>query len=241
MTFKRSLLVLGCALGMFAHTSCQDDKRNEADEVDLDNFDNEVVEEEGIEPDAVEVEDTSVVGAIQDNEELSTFSEGLARAELDDDFRNSEGPYTIFAPSNIAYDELSQKERNQFENVENINETGAGMHYLVVRGEHTAAELRQEIMNSNDAIQLQSLQGETLTLLLKDGEIFLTDAAGDSARITKSDIDAANGIVHIIDRVLKPKDLTRNDVVPKEWNERNDQLDLEQNDDEREPEVNPAG
>ncbi len=238
MKTKKALLVLACAVGMFTYTSCQDDKRNEADEVDLENFNDDESDQElmiqgedgTLDPSLQGEDDNAVAGVIERNEDLRTFSEGMNRAGMKDDFSRGEGPYTIFAPSNIAYDELSQEERNQFENVDNINETGAGMHYLVVRGKLTSNELKKQMNNTSGRLQLTSLQGENLQVSMREGNIVVTDPSGKQATVRESDIDASNGIVHVIDGVLHPKDLTRNDNPPKNWNPRNDQMNWEEGD-----------
>ncbi|WP_424495010.1 fasciclin domain-containing protein [Salinimicrobium sp. GXAS 041] len=238
MKTRRALLVLACSFGMFAYTSCQDNNRGENSEVNLEDFNEEesdqdlmIQGEDNASSSSSQGEDTNAItGTISRNKDLKTFSEGMTRAGIDDDFSRGEGPYTIFAPSNIAYDELSQDERNQFENASEIKKTGAGMHYLVVKGKLTAADLKQQMENTDGTLQLTSLQGETLRVSMRDGNLVVTDPSGKQAKILESDMNATNGIVHIIDRVLHPKDLTKNANPPRDWNTRNDQMDWEEGD-----------
>lgn len=227
MKMRRSILIVGFT-GLFAFTSCQDNNRqNDTDNVELENFDNQEVM---MDQNRMERNNNSVSARIQDDQELSTFSQGMTRAELDDDFREGEGPYTIFAPSNVAYDELSQEERNQFENIDSAR-AGASMHYLVVKDELTSDELRQEIRKANGKYSLKTMQGEKLTASLQGDKIVLRDASGQTATITETDMDASNGTVHVIDRLLRPGDNTRSQAENKDWNMRNDQMDYEQGDD----------
>lgn len=232
MKTRKSLLIFSFTLGMFAFTSCQDNNRqNEAERVDMENNNAEMTEQNRMEQERLDRQNNSVSARLEDNQELSTFSQGMTRAELDDDFREGEGPYTIFAPSNVAYDELSQEQREQFNNIQNRERTGAVMHYLAIEDEVTADELRREIENANGNYTLNTMQGEQLTASLDGEDIVLRDASGNTARITETDLDASNGVVHVIDRVLKPGDDTKNQAENKDWNTRNDQMNYERGDD----------
>lgn len=225
-------MMSGFVIGFFAFTSCQDNtnRGSGTDGVDLGNYDNTEMTEE----DTTDVQqmnrDNSVSDRLQEEQDLSTFSEGMNRAELSDDFEEGEGPYTIFAPSNVAYDELSQEEKNQFENIEETERAGASMHYLVVEEHLSSADLREEIRNANGAYSLTTMQGEQLTASIDGNDIILKDATGSTARITETDLDAANGTVHVVDKVLRPHDNTRNDARTRDWNDRNDQMNWEEGD-----------
>lgn len=228
MKIRKYLMIASFAAGVFTFSSCQDNNRqNDTETVDLENYDND---QNRMDQERMERRNNSISSRIQDDQELSTFSQGMTRAELDDDFREGEGPYTIFAPSNVAYDELSQEERNQFENIDN-ERAGAGMHYLAIEEELTSDQLRQEIQNANGNYSLTTMQGEQLTASLEGDNIVLRDGSGNTATITETDRDASNGIVHVIDGILKPQDDSQSQAQNKDWNDRNDQMNFEQGDD----------
>lgn len=190
---------------LFAFTACQDNnKRQNETEVD-DIQDTEMTEERR--------ENNTVTGRIQDDRELSTFSGGMTRADLSDDFTEGEGPFTIFAPSNDAYDELSAEERDQLENSENIRQVGASTNYLIVERRLPEDSLRQSIHNVGGNLELITLQGEQLMATIEGDSIVLRDGRGNSATIIETDRNASNGVVHVIDRVLRPKDIDRNDAA----------------------------
>ena len=230
MKIRESLYIMSITLGLFAATSCQDNRQSDGNSVDFGNYDKEeTTEDNAMEQERLERENTSISSMISENQDLSTFSEGMTRAELDDDFRQGEGPYTIFAPSNVAYDELSQEDKNQFENID-AERAGASMHYLVVNDELTSEELKTEIQNANGSYGIKTMQGEELTAAMDGENIVLRDASGNTATITEADMDASNGTVHVINRLLRPSDDTQNAAKNQNWNPRNDQLDYEKGD-----------
>jgi len=80
----------------------------------------------------------------------------------------------------------------------------------VVEEELTSEDLKEEIENANGNYSLTTMQGENITASLQGENIVLKDAAGNSATIIQPDNDASNGVVHIIDKMLKPMDASKN-------------------------------
>lgn len=120
--------------------------------------------------------------------------------------------YTIFAPNNDAYASLTEAERNEWNNAQNRDRNVASINYLMVEQRMTQDQLRQQIQNANGNYTIRTMQGENLTASLDGNNIVLRDAAGNQARIVESDAQGSNGVIHVIDRVLRPSDATRNDA-----------------------------
>ena len=79
------------------------------------------------------------------------------------------------------------------------------MTYHVVEGETMAAALTAAIEGAGEeGYTLTTVNGAELTAMMQDGNVVLTDAAGNTATVTQTDIDASNGVVHVIDTVLMP-------------------------------------
>ena len=77
--------------------------------------------------------------------------------------------------------------------------------YHVVEGETSAAALTAAIEAAGaDGYELTTVNGATLTATMDGGNVILTDAAGNTATVTATDVDASNGVVHAIDTVLMP-------------------------------------
>ena len=203
------LIYLFC-FAFFAFASCQDNnKQNEADETEvIETEESEIIEEDGME--------NTVSDEIGDEEELSTFSMGMTRADLSDDFDDGEGPFTIFAPSNAAYDGLSEAERDQIENSEDVEQAASNIHYLVVERELPLSQLRASINDVGGTMELITMQGEKLIASLEGDKVVLKDGLGNAATIIEPDRDASNGVVHVIDGILHPQDIDRNDALQDE-------------------------
>lgn len=209
-------VMIAAVFSMVAFTSCQDnDRRNaeEAERIEMDRLEAEREAEMRVNEERLDREANSITSRIEDNRELSTFSQGMNSAEISDDYREDEGPYTVFAPVNSAYEKLDQEQRDAMMDVQNRDRNNATLHYLMVEGELTEDQLRQEVQNANGSYTLTTMQGEDLIVTLEGDNIVLKDGAGNTARITDSDPDASNGIIYVIDSYLMPKDPTRNEAA----------------------------
>lgn len=182
-----------------------------------------MAEDNRLEQERMDWENNSVFATIGEDTTLTTFSSNLENNELSESFTQEEGPYTLFAPSNEAYQALSQEEIAAYMDPENIDENSAMLYYLAVDEELTEEELRQEIEAANGTYTLTTMQGETIIASLEGEEVVLSDGAGNKATITGTDMDASNGIVHVIDRVLMPQDATRNAAGDMNMNRSNTQ------------------
>ena len=200
---KRTNLLLILSMTLAFATSCQDNNRQNQVE--------EPVMEETRGMDMDEMDDDNVYTRMQEDEELSTYSMGMTRADLSDDLSEGEGPYTIFAPSDSAYEGLTQEEKDALQN-QDIQQLGANTSYLVVERELTADSLRRSITNVGGEMELITMQGEQLMASIQGDDIVLRDGHGNTATVTESDRIAANGVVHVIDKVLRPVDISRNDA-----------------------------
>lgn len=210
MKREKLILMLMVAFGLFAFTACQDNNRQNQAESERD----EMVSPTG-DQDRVSQNQNDFSARIEGDEEISTFSMGMTRAELTDDFAEGEGPYTVFAPDNAAYDKLSQEERQRIE--ASIKSAGSSTNYLVVNRELPEDQLRESIQNVGGDLELITLQGERLIANLDGEDIVLRDGRGNTATIKRADSGESDIIVHVIDNVLQPEDIDRNDFVERNF------------------------
>lgn len=196
-------------MAIVSFSSCNDNDRK-ADNDQMLNDSIRMAEENRLEQERMERENSSVFAMVQEDTVLTTFSGNLESNELSQDFMENEGPYTIFAPSNVAYQSLSAEEREMYNDPMNRDENNARLYYLVVDDEITAADLRSEVQANNGTYTLTTMQGEDLIVTLEADAVVLTDPSGKKAKIIETDIDASNGVVHVIDAVLLPSDVTAN-------------------------------
>ena len=105
------------------------------------------------------------------------------------------GPFTVFAPTNGAFEKLPTGTVGTLLKPENKDKLRRILTYHVVAGEVHAA----------DVVKLQSakaVSGDTITVKGRDGKVHV-----DGANVTKTDIQASNGVIHVIDTVILPKGL----------------------------------
>ena len=209
MKFSRFIIVIFSATALLSFSSCNDnDRKAENDQMLNDSI--RMAEESRMEEERMERENTSVFAMVQEDTVLTTFSGNLESNDLSQGFRENEGPYTIFAPSNEAYEGLSAEEREAYNDPLNMQENNARLYYLVIDEELTAEDLRSEAEANNGTYTLTTMQGEDLIVTLDGDTVVLTDPSGNKATIVEMDIDASNGVVHVIDAVLVPSDVTSN-------------------------------
>lgn len=210
---KTTKMILGVfsAMAMILLSACNDNNRkNDTDQMLNDSI--QMAEENRLEQERMDFENNSLFAMVQEDTVLTTFSRNLESNDLSQTFLEDEGPYTVFAPSNVAYNNLSQEERDAFSDAGKMQENSARLYYLFVDEELTLEELRQEIEAADGSYTLTSMQGEEITATLENDQVVLSDASGNEATITESDVDASNGVVHVIDEVLEPSDVTVNEA-----------------------------
>lgn len=139
-----------------------------------------------------------------ENPDLSTLATAVGAADLAETL-SGPGPFTVFAPNNAAFDALPAGTLDTLTQPEN-KETLAGiLKYHVVEGETMAAALQQLIADGDGSATLTTVAGGELTAAITGENVTLTDAAGNSATVLAADVDASNGVVHVIDAVLMPE------------------------------------
>jgi uncharacterized surface protein with fasciclin (FAS1) repeats len=115
------------------------------------------------------------------------------------------GPFTVFAPTNAAFDKLPAGTVDTLLKPENKAQLTGVLTYHVVAGRMSAADLAKNAMAHGGTATLTTVQGETLMVTKgADGSWWVVDGKGDKARITIADVNQSNGVIHVIDTVLMP-------------------------------------
>ncbi len=110
----------------------------------------------------------------------------------------SAGPFTVFAPTNEAFNKLPAGTVDNLLKPENKAALTGILTYHVVAGAFKSTDLK-------DGQKVATVQGEELTIGYKDGKWTVTDAKGAVANITIADVISSNGVTYVIDAVLMPK------------------------------------
>ena len=114
------------------------------------------------------------------------------------------GPFTVFAPTNAAFDALPAGTVETLVKPENKETLTKILTYHVVAGRMTAADLMKAIKAGGGKATLKTVQGENLTAMLKGKTIELKDEKGGLATVTIADVMQSNGVIHVINKVLMP-------------------------------------
>lgn len=117
----------------------------------------------------------------------------------------SEGPFTVFAPTNAAFDKLPEGAVASLLKPENKAQLAKILTYHVVSGNLDASAVLDAIKKGDDKVVLTTVSGGKLTASLDMGKVKLTDEAGNSAFVTAADLKGTNGVIHVIDSVVLPK------------------------------------
>ena len=114
------------------------------------------------------------------------------------------GPFTVFAPTNAAFDKLPSGTVDTLLKPENKDQLVKILTYHVVPGRLTVKDLKKQIKMGGGKATLKTVQGDPLTATWKDGKIMLMDEKGGTATVTISDVIQSNGVIDVIDTVLMP-------------------------------------
>ena len=114
------------------------------------------------------------------------------------------GPFTVFAPTNKAFEKLPEGTVSTLLEPENKSKLQAVLTYHVLAGEYGADDIVKAIRKGNGKATFTTVNGGTLTAMLKGKKVQLTDASGTVSTVSISDVRQSNGVIHVIDTVVLP-------------------------------------
>lgn len=116
----------------------------------------------------------------------------------------SDGPFTVFAPTNDAFGQLPKGTVERLLLPESKDALTGILTYHVVAGNLDAAAVVKAIKAGNGKAVLTTVNGAKLTASLKGKNVILTDTKGGTAVVTATDLKGSNGVIHVIDKVILP-------------------------------------
>jgi len=115
------------------------------------------------------------------------------------------GPFTVFAPTNEAFDKLPAGTVDFLVKPENKATLTKILTYHVVAGRLSAADLMAKVKMGGGSATLTTVEGGTLTVMEKGKKLYLVDEKGGMSWITIADVFQSNGVIHVVNTVLMPK------------------------------------
>lgn len=141
---------------------------------------------------AMMVPSKNIVENASGSSEHTTLVAAVTQAGLVETLSGA-GPFTVFAPTNASFDALPAGAVENLMKDENKAKLSNVLTYHVVPGALKAADLQ-------DGQKLKTVQGEELTVMIKDGKVMI-----GGAEVTTADVVSSNGVTHVINKVLMPK------------------------------------
>jgi uncharacterized surface protein with fasciclin (FAS1) repeats len=189
----RNLFMTVATIGLFAMTSCKSSKTEEAKE-------NTAVVTENVEV----MQAPNIVGVAAGNENFSTLVVAVKAAGLVETL-SSEGPFTVFAPTNDAFSKLPEGTVESLLEPVNLETLTSILTYHVVAGKFDAAAVVAAIKANEGAFEVTTVQGGKLVASLDGANVMLKDENGNMSKVVIADVAASNGIIHAIESVVMPK------------------------------------
>lgn len=201
---KKSMIARGLtgvvALSLLAGACSGDDDDDAGDDLSSDETSETTMADESTdtlaEDDAAasgeDIVDTAVAAG-----DFETLVTAVQAAGLEETLRG-EGPYTVFAPTDDAFEALPEGTLDTLL-AEPEGDLADILTYHVVEGEVPAADVA-----GLDGEEVTTVNGATFTVGVADDAVTLTDAAGNEVNVTMTDVEASNGVIHVIDAVLMP-------------------------------------
>ena len=201
---KSHNLILVFLAVIFSLSSCKNNER----ESEVSSLEEITSETEDMETNRAD----EIIEAVESNPELSTFATALNAWNVEDSVETMEGEMIILAPTNMAFSLVRQN--SEAGSLVAIEDEELISYHILKTGEEMA-DLKEEIRTMNDTLKMQTVQGEEIKLSLDGDALVITGATGDSARITDS-IQVGGEMVYIIDKVLLPRDVSKEVVITPE-------------------------
>lgn len=145
---------------------------------------------------------SSLLSKAMQNPSTKKYVSALISANLNKTLSDQDGPFTVFAPSNEAFVSLSEENKKRLTNAKNKDSITILLKTHIVEGNYNTEALTSEIKKHKGKFVLTTMSGATLTASKKGKDISIKDENGKEAIIVKRDIEASNGVLHVLNKVL---------------------------------------
>jgi len=150
------------------------------------------------------VHKNDIVDIASGNDDFSTLVLAVKTAKLVSTLQG-DGPFTVFAPTNTAFAKIDSKTIETLLSPEGRDQLTKILTYHVIAGEFKAKDVVTAINAAGGSFTIETVSGDKLVATLNNGSVILTDENKRTAAVTATDIDASNGVIHVIDTVVLPQ------------------------------------
>jgi len=146
----------------------------------------------------------TIVDNAMNSADHTTLVAAVKAAGLVETLKGS-GPFTVFAPTNAAFDQLPAGTVDNLLKPENKSMLTSVLTYHVVAGKYDSEALAKLIAKGKGKASLKTVSGGTLWAMMDGSNIVLRDEKGGISTVTTADVYQSNGVIHVINMVLMPK------------------------------------
>jgi uncharacterized surface protein with fasciclin (FAS1) repeats len=133
----------------------------------------------------------------------STLNAALKTTELNNTLK-SQGPYTVFAPTNMAFKKLPKGTIDMLLKPQNKEALSNILKYHIISSKILSSTLIASIKQGGGTYKTETLQGAQLTFSMQGKDVLVADEKGGIGKVTIKDISQSNGVIHVVDTVLMP-------------------------------------
>jgi len=144
-----------------------------------------------------------IVDNAMNSKDHTTLVAAVKAAGLVDTLKGP-GPFTVFAPTNAAFDALPKGTVDSLLKPEHKADLTKVLTYHVISGDLDSKAISAQIQAGGGKAMLKTVQGENLTASMDGNTLVLTDAKGGKSTVTIADVHQSNGVIHVVDTVLMP-------------------------------------
>ncbi|WP_300023446.1 fasciclin domain-containing protein [uncultured Maribacter sp.] len=150
----------------------------------------------------------TIVDTAVATDDLSLLVEALIQADAGlVETLNSEGPFTVFAPTNAAFVALLETLGDDFNSVADFDTDEEKALLTKILTYHVVAGVSAYSTDLSNGQVIETVQGETISIALTDNGVEIMDATETNANVALADVAATNGVVHVIDKVILPQEV----------------------------------
>lgn len=148
--------------------------------------------------------DKSIIRNTETSENHKTLLAAMKASDMEE-MLNYDGPYTVFAPSDMAFEKLTDIKIANLLDPKNKKKLHQVLTYHIVAGNLSAAKILKAMCRGNGKATFTTVQGDNIIATMSGIDIILTDTHGNTAKIITADSNQCNGVIHEIDSVILPK------------------------------------
>ena len=146
----------------------------------------------------------NIVENAVNSKDHTTLVAAVKAADLVDTL-SSAGPFTVFAPVNDAFAALPDGTVDTLLKPENKGQLTKVLTYHVVPGKLSGADLMAKVEAMGGYHNMKTASGDVITAKIQGGALWIFDESGGAAKVTISDVNQSNGVIHVVNKVLLPK------------------------------------